>query len=202
MDKINRYAMCSLRPDEVYIFNVALCDNQIDRDFERFSIAALYKMAELFLGKTGIKDHDARSVNQVARIFDTRVVQEGGYARLEASAYMVKNAETAPFIDFIEGGINKEVSVSLAVKKAICSICGKNCIESRCEHTPGENGAYLTLDEPADAYEWSFVAVPAQRNAGVVKSFRSPRSPSPGQDCERLLDECRKILNKYQKELY
>ncbi|MGN1081060.1 MAG: hypothetical protein ACI4QV_03110, partial [Acutalibacteraceae bacterium] len=30
---------------------------------------------------------------------------------------------------------------------------------------------YHTLKDPADAYEWSFVAVPAQRKAGVTKSF-------------------------------
>ena len=30
---------------------------------------------------------------------------------------------------------------------------------------------YFTLKAPTDAYEWSFVAVPAQRKAGVMKSF-------------------------------
>ncbi len=29
---------------------------------------------------------------------------------------------------------------------------------------------FMELREPADAYEWSFVAVPAQRKAGVIKS--------------------------------
>ena len=27
------------------------------------------------------------------------------------------------------------------------------------------------LDDPYDAYEWSFVAVPAQREAGVIKMY-------------------------------
>ena len=30
---------------------------------------------------------------------------------------------------------------------------------------------FMELREPADAYEWSFVAVPAQRSAGVLKRF-------------------------------
>ena len=30
---------------------------------------------------------------------------------------------------------------------------------------------WFLLEEPADAYEWSFVAVPAQREAGVTKGF-------------------------------
>ena len=30
---------------------------------------------------------------------------------------------------------------------------------------------FFTLSRPTDAYEWSFVAVPAQRKAGVIKAF-------------------------------
>ncbi len=35
----------------------------------------------------------------------------------------------------------------------------------------GEKLCFMELQEPTDAYEWSFVAVPAQRRAGVVKRF-------------------------------
>lgn len=35
----------------------------------------------------------------------------------------------------------------------------------------GEKLCFMELREPVDAYEWSFVAVPAQRNAGVLKRF-------------------------------
>ena len=37
------------------------------------------------------------------------------------------------------------------------------------------------LSEPTDAYEWSFVAVPAQKNAGVSKSMRKI-APTKKQD--------------------
>ena len=44
-----------------------------------------------------------------------------------------------------------------------------------CDHEKGsEYGGklcYHILDEPLDAYEWSFVAVPAQVNSGVTKRF-------------------------------
>ena len=30
---------------------------------------------------------------------------------------------------------------------------------------------HVVLNQPTDAYEWSFVAVPAQREAGVIKMF-------------------------------
>ena len=34
---INKYALRPLKKEEVFVFSVILCDNDIDRDFERFS---------------------------------------------------------------------------------------------------------------------------------------------------------------------
>lgn len=55
--RINRFAKKELRAEEVYTFAVKLCDNEVDRDFERFDRAALEKLSELFVGRTGIFDH-------------------------------------------------------------------------------------------------------------------------------------------------
>ena len=55
--KINRYTRREFKADEVYTFSVVLCDNEIDRDNERFTTDALQKLATLFLGKTGIFNH-------------------------------------------------------------------------------------------------------------------------------------------------
>ena len=51
MEKVNQFTRRGLSKDEIYAFPVLLCDNEVDRDNERFSIAALHKMAELFIGK-------------------------------------------------------------------------------------------------------------------------------------------------------
>ena len=57
--------------------------------------------------------------------------------------------------------------------RRVCSICGAE--GGTCQHTPGqrygEQLCYLELRDPTDAYEWSFVAVPAQRKAGVLKQY-------------------------------
>ena len=57
--------------------------------------------------------------------------------------------------------------------RRVCSICGAE--GGTCQHVPGqrygEQLCYLELREPTDAYEWSFVAVPAQRKAGVLKRY-------------------------------
>ena len=185
MGRINRYTRREYGPEEVYAFSLVLCDNEIDRDYERFSISALEKLRELFLGKTCILDHERKSANQTARIFHTAVetdqdrrTQAGEpLTRLTARAYLPRTQRTAETVELIDSGILKEVSVSCAVGRTVCGVCGKE----RCGHQPGrEYGGKLccrVLEDPTDAYECSFVAVPAQREAGVRKAWRPAADP-------------------------
>lgn len=180
--KLNKFTRREHTADEIYIFSVLLCDNEIDRDNERFTIPALEKLSELFVGKTGIFDHNPKSGNQTARIFEcelfcdsSRTTDAGEpYTAVKAVAYMVRTAKTEDLIAEIEAGIKKEVSISCTVKARTCSICGANLRQNACQHrqgkTYGGKSCCALLDEPSDAYEWSFVAVPAQRAAGVTKA--------------------------------
>ncbi|MBQ7598869.1 MAG: hypothetical protein IJU56_09845 [Clostridia bacterium] len=182
--QINEYTRRALSAEEVYVFSVTLCDNEVDRDFERFSIPALQGLAPLFLGKSGIFDHDQKAGGQSARIFKTWVeenkarttAQGEPYTMLRAKAYMVRTEKNRSLIEEIDGGIKKEVSVGCSMGAAKCSICGKEHRSMACEHRPGtcygKEVCHLILDDPRDAYEWSFVAVPAQRAAGVTKAFK------------------------------
>ena len=45
---INSFSKRELKADEIYTFRLVCCDNQIDRDFEKFDDSALEKMAELY----------------------------------------------------------------------------------------------------------------------------------------------------------
>lgn len=183
LEKINRYTRREFKAEEIYTFSVALCDNEIDRDGERFRPEALEKLAGLFLGKTGIFNHSMQTQNQTARIYDcfvetdqTRTTKGGElYSRLVAKAYLPRSDKNRDFILELESGIKKEVSVGCSVAQVTCSICGADLKRGGCSHEKGKTyGGKLccaVLDEPTDAYEWSFVAVPAQREAGVIKSF-------------------------------
>lgn len=183
LDMINQYTRTPFTAENLYVFSVVLCDNDIDRDNEKFSVEALNEMKEKFVGKTGIFDHSMKSSDQKARIFDTwvecqpdRKTADGeAYHCLKAKVYMVRSEENEPLITEIEAGIKKEVSVSCRAGKCICSICRNDKRSGCCEHISGReyNGktAYSILSQISDAYEFSFVAVPAQRNAGVTKSF-------------------------------
>ena len=183
LTKLNEFTRREHTAEEVYIFSVILCDNEIDRDGERFTDSALEKLAQLFVGKTGVFDHNPSTANQNARIFDTVCITDEtvktsygeNYTYVKALAYMIKTEKNADLIREIEGGIKKEVSISCSVSKQYCSICGADLREGLCDHRKGKsyqgNVCATILDEPTDAYEWSFVAVPAQRNAGVTKAF-------------------------------
>ena len=179
LTEINRYTRRELTAAEVYAFPLVLCDNEIDRDQEAFTKEALETLAGLFLGKTGLFDHQHTTLHQTARIYHTQVVEHPDritrcgetYCTLNAKAYLVRCPETEGLILSIDGGIRKEVSVSCQVARRTCSICGKEA--GSCSHQPGQEYGgricCIRLEHPADAYEWSFVAVPAQREAGVTK---------------------------------
>lgn len=173
---INAQTLRELKAEEVFTFRVAAADTRVDRDFECFSKSCLEKLAELYVGKPFITDHQWSSGNQVARVYAGAVEDAGdGASRLILSCYMLRSEATRPIIDAIEAGINREVSVGVAVQSAVCSICGTDKAHGYCEHRPGKSydGTLCTVElgDPADAYEVSFVAVPAQREAGVVKNY-------------------------------
>lgn len=183
---INKYTLEPLKAEEVFTFKAVLCDNELDRQYERFTLKALQDLQKLFLGKTVIKDHLHRADNQVARIYATELVQSTKtlnsgelYTQLVAHCYMLNSEKNADLIAEIKGGIKKEGSVGFAVSSAICSICGTDNAKRYCPHWPGksyekEGGMQtctFTLAGCRDAYEFSLVAVPAQRGAGVSKSY-------------------------------
>ncbi len=171
LEAINAQAHGTLTAEQVYVFSLRLCDDQPDRDMERFDTQALPMLAKLFVGKTGIVDHRWSSENQVARIFETQVVQEQGVSYIKAWAYIRRGGQADEVIADIEAGIKKEVSVGCSMARSICSVCAKPY--GSCGHHKGEyyDGVLCCaiLQEPVDAYEFSFVAVPAQPMAGVMK---------------------------------
>ena len=174
MEAINALARGKMTAEQVYVFSLRLCDDQVDRDMERFDTAALGTLAKLFVGKTGVVDHKWSAENQVARIFETQVVKEAGVSYIKAWAYIRRGGANEEVIADIEAGIKKEVSVGCAMARAVCSVCGGEY--GSCGHCKGEyyDGQLccVILKEPVDAYEFSFVAVPAQRGAGVLKGMK------------------------------
>ena len=209
LEAINALAKARLNGEQVYVFSLRLCDDQIDRDFERFDEAALPGLAKLFIGKTGIVDHRWSTENQVARIFETQVVREKGTSYIKAWAYIRRGGANDEIIADIEAGIKKEVSVGCAMGRAVCSVCGSEY--GTCGHLKGESYegqvCCAILQEPVDAYEFSFVAVPAQREAGVLKALGGKRKLKElaeefgAQGEYRVLAKEAELGRRYRKEL-
>lgn len=219
---INKHTMESLAASDVFTFSAVLCDNEIDRDYEHFSVKALHEMKKLFVGKPVIKDHMASADNQVARIYSTELVETGKflasgepYTQLKARCYMARTESNKDLITEIKAGIKKEGSVRCVVSSSICSVCGTDNAKSYCRHYAGrsydkEGGKVVCtfkLDGAKDAYEFSLVAVPAQRKAGVSKSYtgvtvyEQPETPEPPGDdtatkeAQRAIDLRARLIN-------
>lgn len=208
---INKYALEPLDASEVFTFSAVLCDNELDRTFEHFTIKALHDLQKLFVGKTVIKDHFPSADNQVARIYATELVETGKflssgepYTQLKARIYMVRTESNKDLIAEIKAGIKKEGSVGCRVTSSICSICGTDNTKTYCRHYPGrsyekEGGATtctFKLDGATDAYEFSLVAVPAQRKAGVSKSYTGEQiceQDEPAEDDTKAKDRQRAL---------
>ena len=193
LKKINKYTLSPLTADDVFIFKATMADNeQDDRNYMPFDLKALQSLKKLYPGKTMLKDHSRRADNQIARIYDTDLVQDANkltelgevHTELIAKIYMIKTDSNKDLIAEIMGGIKKEVSTSCTPEKMICNICNTDNMKNYCRHWPGveytvEDGSptgtkkrcKMLLSGAKEAYELSFVAVPAQPRAGTHKSI-------------------------------
>jgi hypothetical protein len=191
---IHKFTRSALKAEELYTFSVKLCDNEIDRDGERFTTQCLKALQSMFVGKTGMFDHSGKSGDQTMRIYETYMEKNGSYAALCAKVYLPRSEENAALIREIDAGIKKEVSVACAVKRVKCSVCGKMYGRQGCAHKKGAfyDGklCHAVLEEPTDAYEFSFVAVPAQPAAGVLKK-RKHAGSAYMEELERLAEDGR-----------
>lgn len=206
LELINRFTRKELKSDEVFTFSVILCDNEIDRDGERFDNIALEKLKDMFVGITGIFDHNHSGKNQTARIFKTEVITDKSkktsygdtYRFLKAKAYMPRTESNQNLITEIDAGIKKEVSVCCSVKSYICSVCGNDMRSEKCTHIKGIEYSgklcHCILKDPADAYEWSFVAVPAQVGAGVVKNHPKVKVTKTFSELEEVIKKGAEIV--------
>lgn len=201
LEKVNLQCKSPMKAEEVYVFALRLCDDQVDRDGERFDREALRELGRLFVGKPGIVDHNWSAEKQVARIFDTEVIGEKDITWLKAWAYIPRMGKETLIAD-IESGIRKEVSISCSMEKKECSVCGGEL--GVCGHRVGRcyDGTVCVgiLKEPKDAYEFSFVAVPAQREAGVVKHWKGGEAMSLRDYVEKSgLDVLKQELQKLKR---
>lgn len=217
LKKINKYTLSPVTADDVFIFKATIADNeQDDRNYMPFNLKALQDLKKLYPGRTMLKDHSRRADNQIARVFDTELVQDANkqtelgelHTELVAKIYMIKTDSNKDLIAEIMGGIKKEVSTSTVPEKMVCNICGTDNMKDYCRHWPGreyevadttgkstKRRCKMLLHGAKEAHELSFVAVPAQPRAGTHKSigFTKPVEEKETQENENDTIEVRKM---------
>lgn len=189
LEKINKFTLLPVTADEVFVFKVVMADNgQDDRNYMPFNLKSLQDLQKKYIGKTFLFDHSAKAEKQIARIYDTELVEKEKavteigepMTQLVGKVYMIKTSQNADLIAEINGGIKKEVSTSCFPEKLTCNVCGTDNIKTYCPHIPGKDyenkdgtktKCKLVIDGCKEAIELSFVAVPAQPRAGTCKEF-------------------------------
>ena len=66
---INAQALRTLDAEDVFVFRLAACNNQVDRDIERFTEGTLEGLAGLFVGRPVLMDHKWSAGSQTARVY-------------------------------------------------------------------------------------------------------------------------------------
>lgn len=158
LERINKYTRKDLTKDDIYAFEVILCNNQIDKDFEMISTDCLYDLRKISIGSTGILTE-----NKTAKIFDSycrAAFDNDGKAivNLKAKAYIPKTCiEETELKNILT---NQKIGIGFAVKNKICSICRNNF--DFCGHHKGQKYdnrlCYAILYSPTDFYEWAVVS--------------------------------------------
>lgn len=193
LELINRHTITPLKAEDIFVFKLVLCDNETDRVGDVFTDEGLASIAEKSKSLIGVKDHDWNSENSFARLYDAEVVTEEvandsnglPHKYVLGKAYTLRKFED--FVDKINSGILKEVSISFSSNNDTCSICGAKTHKREDDRAVCENG-HVALEvydgkqctnlvsDIDDTFEWSFVAVPCQRKAGVKAKKLGGRS--------------------------
>ena len=155
---------------DIHIYSVRVSDNLPDRQNDLFSLDALKDITSKLVGVTGIKDHEWSSGNQHSRIFDAILVEDTTqqnplgepYYFVVGLAYTLNNESNKELIQNIQAGILNEVSL------------GFNQGETETVTLP-DYGDINIIRAVNDVLEFSFVAVPAQPKAGVIKSYNKTK---------------------------
>lgn len=189
MAAINRYALRTLSPEEVAVFTLDLCNDQIDRHFSRFPVEELRKIADLTPGRPLMERHDLHETLPRGKFFQAWLQSDQASTTVRCNIYLLRTESNAEFIRQMEGGVYNEVSIGFAFGMPECSICG--CDLRECAHWPGQdyNGAtcHYIMRDVQDVIEGSIVSA-ASQSVGVVAQLRDLSALKIKQEPERSID--------------
>jgi hypothetical protein len=156
---INRHSLKPLAATDVETYTFRVCNDQVDRDGERFSLEILHDFADSLPGKGLLEAHEWGAPG-VGMFYKAWVENLDGVNWVMAKCYLPRAAkDSADAITKIDSGIAKWVSIGFYAPRQV----GVNGVQ---EYRRGLNG------EKGESLECSLVFLGAQYQAGIVKSLQ------------------------------
>ena len=176
---INHYALRPLGMDEVAVFTLDLCNNQVDKHHSRFPEEELARVNALTPGRPLMERHDLRGSLPRGTFFRSRLHRDGARVSVRPEVYVLRAQENADFILNIEGGVYRETSIGFSFRLPECSVCGKDL--RVCAHVPGrgygDKRCHFIMREVIEVIEGSVVPAGSQGTRFVAQ--RRGREDAP-----------------------
>jgi hypothetical protein len=186
LDLINQFTKRKFSADELYVGSMLLCNTEVDRSFERFTLDGLGQFQQTIVGKSLLIGHDHQAAPE-GLFFDAAIAQDGSGKKdlsgsdvqhLAASFYLVKTKQNEHLRAQIDGGVYRYVSVGFMYEELTCDICGNSLFSQDCPHIPGReydvDGTKVTATAvytgKAEAVEGSIVYLGCQYGAELKRT--------------------------------
>lgn len=187
LEAIQAYLLPGFPLDKLYIREMELANNQVDRSHERFDSGYLRRFAETLPGKSVLVGHDDGSA-PIGRFFQAKVGKgSNGWQWVKAAFYMPVSNGNELARDSIDSGVWSHVSIGCLIdwNGLMCDICGQPYYPSagrdnNCPHLAGEEyeGEVCTVTYSAkhsdmnkvEAVEGSIVYLGCQYDAAIKKT--------------------------------
>jgi len=172
---INRFALRPLTKDEVAVFTMDLCNDQVDRHHSRFPLEELEKISALVPGRPLMERHDVRGSLPRGTFFRSNLHQGHECASVRPDVYVLRTQGNTDFILNIEGGVYRETSIGFSFAFPECSVCSKDI--RTCDHVPGrsygDERCHYVMHDVLEVIEGSVVASGSQgtRFVGGARSL-------------------------------
>ena len=185
---IGKWTRSEIDPSKILTFPVLAIDTKPTRNNVQYSAESQKASIKKWVGTTflfnsagtnpafGSADHTLQAASQVARIYKAQLVETpAGETGTLVWVYTVRGAseQVDEFINKIESGILREVSIHVQVEGVNCSICGCSIYDCEKAHIPGvkygKETCVLQTVGPLTPLELSSVACPGSVNAHVMR---------------------------------
>ncbi|HDP34134.1 MAG TPA: hypothetical protein ENN29_03375 [Candidatus Hydrogenedentes bacterium] len=178
MAAVNRFALRPLCADEVAVFTLDLCNNQVDKHFSRFPDEELERINRLTPGRPLMERHDLRGSLPRGTFFRSRLHSEHDCVSVRPEVYVLRASDNRDFILNIEGGVYRETSIGFSFRTPECAVCGKDL--RTCAHIPGRSYGdalcHFIMRDVLEVIEGSVVPAGSQGTRFVAQQRATPET--------------------------